>query len=236
MTIPAEAAIKARVRLRCDGADTSLLPDADLDNYLDDAVSRLNEIDARLMLSQLTTVADQQDYQIVGGGASLTGYLGVEDVLYDQSSTGWLADEFPALWNLGMYGSLSEGISVFDNPSLVEIHGIKSRKYSDAFSGEWTVVDKSGGTYIRLIGAPGVGDDIVPYFWWQERTLTDMEDRLEQKLIDLCAAYCLQSIGSRLEMHPEVSFGGFKGRSAGNHAIKRGEKLERKTEGRLFRP
>lgn len=236
MAISSEAAIKIKVRLRCDGADTDLLPDDALDNYLDDAVERLSEINARLMMSTFTTVADQQDYQITGGGAELSNFLGLEDVLYDQSNSGFLNDEFPSLWSLGAYGSMADGISVFDNPSLVEIHAIKSRKYDEAFNGNWELVDKAGSSYIRLISAPGVGDDSIPYFWWQKRTLTDMEDRFEQKLIDLCVAYCLQSIGSRLSMHPEISFGGFKGRSSGEHAIKRGEKLERRTEGRLYRP
>jgi len=234
--IASETVLKAIIRKRCDGADTDLLSDATLDNYLDDAVNRVNELNPRLILSQLTTVANTQDYQLTGGGANLSNFLGLEAVFYDQTNTGFLADEFPTLWSRGLYSPIAEGISVFDNPSLVEIYYRKDAAYAKAFDGSWTYVEKASEAYIRLEPAPGVGDSIVPYLWWQKRTLDDMESWFQQKLVDLAAAYCLQSIGSRLEMHPEVSMGGFKGKSTGAHLIRRGEKLEQKAEGRLILP
>ena len=234
-TIASEAALKAIIRNRCDGADTTLLPDAALDQYLDDAVERLNELNPRLMLSTLTTVANTQGYQLTGDGASLTGFRNVEDVLYDTSDSGFLADEFPEFFSLALYSPSDDGISLFDNPSLSEIYYRKVKAWDRSYAGGWEVYQSGSEWYLRLIPAPG-SVQTVPYLWWQTRSLTDMESQFQQKLVDLASAYCLQSIGRRLSMHPEVDIAGLKGKSDGAHLIKHGEKLEAKTESRLIDP
>ena len=223
----AEAALKTRIRLKCGSPDTTLLSADELDDALDEALEMINRWNPRLRSSTVTTVAYQQDYKIAydGGGLSNFRCLAPPGAIWQDTSSGYsglLDDNYDDL-----PGGLLDGYGgdAFDNPSLVHILYQKVREYDRAFGGSSDFVQKTDGAYLRLIPAPTSAGTTVPYFYFENRTLTDLESPFEEPLLKLATGACLLIMAARADLVTEVDHGNRKTKFGGKTMKERGEQL-----------
>jgi len=234
--VPSEDTLKTKIRAMCGSPDTTRLTAAQLDYELDEALRTINRLAPRVRLSTQTTTADTQDYKIAYDGGGLTNFQAGKEVLYSLDALGFFADEFVSIASLGPFSPVERGLSTYDNPSLPDIAFIKAKEFRRRFGGTGEFVEKTDGTYIRLVPAPSKGDDTVPFFWFQNRLLTDLEARYEQQLLNLAVGRCLILMGEAQEDNPEGSLGGSRDKFKGSHRIKRGETMIKEAERQLRRP
>jgi len=236
--VKSEADLKTEIRTRIGEPDVVRLPADQVDLSLDEALRTINRLHPRIRLATQTTTADKQDYSIAGDGTGLDtqNFRGVKEVFYSLDSLGFFADEFVNLAVLGPFVPMGGGLSIWDNPSLPEIFFQKVKEFRRRFGsiGQW--VEKTDGVYLRLMPAPSQSDLIVPFFWFQNRILTDLESKFEQPLINYCMGLCKIIMGEKQENVPETTFGGRKNKSKGSHLIESGMALKKEAETQLRKP
>lgn len=236
--VKSEADLKTEIRARIGSPDTVRLTADQLDLALDDSLRTINRLNPRVRLSTQTTIKDQQDYSIAGDGTGLDtqNFRGVKEVYYSLDSLGFFADEFINVAVLGPFTPMGGGLSIWDNPSLPEIFFQKVKEFDKRFGsvGQW--VEKPDGIYLRLIPAPSSAGLIVPFFWFQNRLLTDLEARFEQALVGYTMGACKIILGEKQENVPESSFGGRRNKSRGSHLIEDGQTLKKEAEASIRKP
>jgi len=152
------ATLRDRVRRLVGGPDTTEMPDATIESFLDtDALRWLNHQDPNAVLTSFTTVADQQYYDVKPSGA------------YDITEVYWDACNYINLGgNLRFYPEGYEmnrqlaGFDALGNPGLVQTFFKQVEAYRESFGG---IGYEMPDGQVGLFPCPGSSGDTV-YFWY----------------------------------------------------------------------
>uniref|UniRef100_A0A6M3M0A7 Uncharacterized protein n=1 Tax=viral metagenome TaxID=1070528 RepID=A0A6M3M0A7_9ZZZZ len=232
--IDSEATLKTLIRQKAGAPDTSLLTADELDAELDSALARLNQLQPRVRWGSVTTVVDQQDYKVSGSdGTGVVGLRSISQCLWDPTgltyTTDWLDDA-------GVMTPIEPGLSVYDNPSLLDVHYRKIKAYQDRSGGTWQQIQKSDGTYLRLLPCPSAAGNTVPFRYYVSRTLTNCEYEYQEFLVTWTAGACKVLYGTKATLISSTTMGARSTRMNGPRIVDDGEAMKQEAEAMAYTP